>query len=254
MHVGKPSHFNLEKALEVAQMLVDSDNVVGAMKFVDECFPAYYREHGSDLIQLWKHNVWKKVATVSDYAHGENLEISHESCLEEFKAVRFQTLDHLVKSWNEQGRICHIVDMGPGPMTIAVGLKENGRNFTYNPLNVGPIPKHYSQRFIDVYRDKPDFHSVEIFVCFEMIEHLFHPEDVVNFYHRNNINAEHVLISTPNGSLGGGWKRANADLIAHTRDWAPKELIAFGMKHWPSMNWQFINNQQMMIIGSRVNA
>ena len=254
MKIGKPTHFDLEMALKVAQMIVDSDNVVGAMKFIDECLLAYYREHSSDLIQLWKNNVWKRIATVSDYVQGESLEISIESCLEEFKATRFQILDSLVKSWNEKGRVCHVIDMGPGPFTVARGLVANDRKFTYKPLNIGKIPEHYLKYVESHLKEKPDFHSVEIFVCFEMIEHLFHPDDVINFYHRENINAEHVLISTPHGSLGGGWKRANADLVAHVRDWTAEELINWCRKHWNYMNWQFADGPQMCILGSRING
>lgn len=252
---GKPTHFDLEHALKTAQMLVDSDNVVGAFKFVDECFPAYYREGQHDLIELWKHNVRKRIATINDYASGEMKEIRKEFSLQEFKALRFQAVDQLVAHWNAQEREPYIVDLGPGEYTLPIGLKENGRKFTYKPIAItSKVPPQAMKHIEDVYAIAPKFHQPQIFTCFEMIEHSFHPDDIADYYHRENINAEHVLISTPYGALGGGWNRVHADIIAHVKDFNKKELIAFAMKHWPWLKWEYIHGPQMLVMGNRINA
>lgn len=252
--LGRPTHFDLELALKFLQMNVDSDNVVNALKMAD-MLPAYYREGLHDAINLWKHNVWKRVATINDYSSGEAKEIRKEASLQEFQALRFQAVDQLVAQWNDQERIPHIVDLGPGEYAMAIGLQAKGRRFTYKPIAItNKIPAQAMKHIENVFKIAPDFHQPQIFCCFEMIEHLFNPDDVINYYHRENLNAEHVLISTPYGALGGGWNRAYADMIAHVQDFNQKELLGFATKHWPWLKWNYIHGPQMLVIGSRVNA
>jgi len=251
---GKPAHFDVEIAQKFLQMNVDSDNVVNALKMA-EMLPAYYREKQHDWVELWKKNVWAKVATINDYSSGELKEISKENSLTEYKAIRFQIVEQLVRHWNDQRRPPFIVDLGPGEYTLPIGLKEAGLEFNYKPIAItNKIPEVALPYIEDVLADKGEFHQPVIFVCFEMIEHLFNPDDVVNYYHRENLNAEHVVISTPHGALGGGWKRTNAEMIAHVRDWTPKELTEFCYKHWGYMNWQLQDGVQMCAVGSRVNG
>lgn len=254
MEFGKPTHFDLEHALKFLQMNVDADNVVNALKMAD-MLPAYYREGRHDLIELWKKNVWNKIATINDYSVGEGKEIRKEFSLQEFNAMRFQVVDNLVKHWNDQERIPHITDLGPGEYALPIGLQENKRRFSYKPISItNVIPDQAMVHIKDVYKIKPEFHQPEIFTCFEMIEHMFSPEDIVNYYYREQVSAEHVLISTPYGALGGGWNRTHADMIAHVQDWNTKELTAFAMKHWPWLKWDYIHGPQMLVIGSRINA
>jgi len=251
---GKPTHFHVDKALEFLQMNVDSDNVDNALKMA-EMLPAYYREGRHDWLEMWIHNTRKKIATINDYASGEMKEIRKEASLQEFKAMRFQVTLEIVKQWNAQERIPYIVDLGPGEYTLPIGLKDAGCRFTYKPLAItDKIPLQAMKHIEDVYAIAPKFHQPEIFTCFEMIEHSFHPEDVIDYYHGENLNAEHVLISTPYGALGGGWNRAYAGMIAHVKDWNTKELNEFAMKHWPWLKWEYIPGPQMLVLGSRINA
>lgn len=251
--IGKPTHFDLAKALEVAQSIVDSDNVVGAMKLIDECLPAYYREHKQDLIELWRANAWKKVATIRDYSTGEGKPIDLDAAAREFNgSLRFQALKEVVERWCSQRRPPFILELGPGEYTLPIGLRSIGASFSYKPIGIThKIPEHAFEHIKEVYKETPDFHQPVIFVCYEMIEHLFHPTDIYNYYCRENLNAEHVMISTPHGALGGGWRRSNEEMIAHVRDWTPQELKDFVKRYWPHLDQQFIDGPQMLLVASR---
>lgn len=252
----KPTHFDVEHALEFIRQLVSADEVITALDILENKFPAYYRDHPTTSMILCKENIYKKIATVQDYFLGEGQPIVMEEILHEYETTpRYKFVEQIVRSINDQQREAYVCDFGPGQAWLPIGLKHNGLKFKYRPITItNQLFKEAHELLSDVIAMKPEFNQPQVFTCFEVIEHLFNLSDVYNYYCRENLNAEHIVISTPKYSLGGGWKRDHAEMIAHIRTFTPTEMVQWCAKTWPAHKWQFIDGVQMMAYGSRINA
>lgn len=252
---GIPKHFDVEHGLEFVRQLVSADEVITALEVLDK-FPAYYRDNPTTSMILCRENIYKKINTVQDYYVGEWQEIDPTKTVEEFeRSPRFQYVDEVVRAWNDENRVPHITEFGPGQYWLPIGIKSRERKFTYKAITItGDMLSAAKDNLGDTVQESPKFNQPQIFVCFEVIEHLFNLSDVYNYYCRENLNAEHIFISTPKHCLGGGWKRDNAEMIAHIRTFTPNELMQFCLKYWPQYMWQFMDGVQMVAIGRRVNA
>jgi len=252
----KPTHFDVEHALEFIRQLVSADEVITALDILENKFPAYYRDHPTTSMILCKENIYKKIATVQDYFLGESQRVVVQEILHEYETTpRYKYVEQIVRGINDQQRVAYVCDFGPGQYWLPIGLNHNKFKFKYRPITITNDPGPHFWPFIEMFHaDKPEFNQPQIFVCFEVIEHLFHLGDVYNYYCRENLNAEHIVISTPKYSLGGGWKRDHAEMIAHIRTFTPTEMIQYCARTWPAYRWQFIDGVQMMAHGSRINA
>lgn len=252
----KPTHFDVNHALEFINQMVSADEVITALDILENKFPAYYRDHPTTSMILCRENIYKKILTVQDYYLGEAQLIVMEEILHEYETTpRYKYVEQLVRGINDQGREAYVCDFGPGQCWLPIGLKHNGLKFKYRPITItGDLFLQVRPYLEDVVVKKPEFNQPQIFTCFEVIEHLFHLGDVYNYYCRENLNAEHIVISTPKYCLGGGWKRDHAEMIAHIRTFTPTELLQYCVKTWPTHSWKFIDGVQMMAHGSRINA
>ena len=250
----KPTHFDVDHALEFINQMVSADEVVTALEMLEK-FPAYYRDHPTTSMVLTRQNIMSKITTVQDYFKGEWQEIQPERIIAEYEQMpRFHYVEELVKKWNAENRVPYICEFGPGQYWLPIGLKAKGYKFTYRAITITDEHQPEAVNYLgDTMVSYGEFAQPQIFVCFEVIEHLFNLAEVYNYYCREHLNAEHVCISTPKYALGGGWKRDHAEMIAHVRTFTPTELMQFCMKYWPFMAWQYIDGAQMVAVGSRKN-
>lgn len=254
--IGKPKHFDLEHALEFVRQLVSADEVITALDVLDK-FPAYYRDHPTPSMLQARENIAKRITTIQDYCTAEDDLINTEQVIEDYlspKYDRLRAVEQLVEHWNKNSRTPHIVDFGPAQYWLPLGLKAKELKFSYWPITItGKVHPQMKDELKEHLTRKPEFAHPQIFVATEVIEHMFRPEDLYDYYCRENLNAEHIVISTPKYCLGGGWDRTNAEMIAHIRTWTPNELMTYCSKLWPQYQWQFMDGPTMLAVASRIN-
>jgi len=255
--IGKPKHFDVEHALETVRQLVSADEVITALELLDK-FPAFYRENPTTSMILCKENIYRKIATIQDYYKGEWIDIDVDNIVKEYDTPRYmrcKVVEQLVEFWNKQERIPYICELGPGQYWTPIGMKSKGLRFTYKPITITGGVLHQAIDYLGSQLvTQPEFNQPHIFVCMEVIEHMFNLGDVYNYYYKEGLNAEHVVISTPKFCLGGGYKRDHADMIAHVRTFTTDEFMSFCKKGWPQLSWQYLDGETQIGIGSRING
>lgn len=258
MEIGKPTHWDDEVALKFLSMLVSCDESLKAQRIMEEMLPEYFIDYPSQALLMWRKSLNEKIITIQDYYKGETHDISEEKVLKEYQIVpRYKAIEPIIAHINSQGRTAYICEFGPGQCWLPVGLKYGGFKFKYHPITItGDLFKNGKELISDVLVNKSEFNQPQVFVCMEVIEHLEHLGTIYNFYCREHLDAEHIVISTPKYTLGGGWKRDHAEMVAHVRTFSPRTLLKFCHRYWPQMQWNLIDvsPEQLMAVGSRINA
>ncbi len=252
--LGKPIYFNVEKFVETVDMFIASDEGAIALEMIYK-LPAYYKDHPHPLIEAKKKHLLSSVSTLIDYqtsrTEGYQESLDHENRIHPdwnltdlgnfmqspFCYPRAQIITQVVSKFNEEGVSPHIVELGPANYWVPHGLKKLGKTFTYEPitLNHGALLSHLPK--LDGLLSFNATKRPTIFICFEVIEHMWNPREILNYYHRANITAEKIIISTPLYSLLGGRDPKEVREIEHIRTFGPKQLFELANDLFPGYDW-----------------
>ena len=88
-----------------------------------------------------------------------------------------------------------------------------------------------------------------IFVCFEVIEHMWTPEEIYHYFIKADIDPQAILIYTPFATFQGGMTNWDTRVLGHVRTYTTNELFQFCSKLWPSYNWQIYKSNSMVAVG-----
>lgn len=275
---GKPKYFDINQLISFARSLEYSDEPLLAIKLLTDFMPSYYRENiPSEIIDV-KNDILSRLANVIDYSNykgecypeAESKEIAlnkqREAELGEktkfddlgdminipFCQPRGAVIKNIVHFYNNMNITPHIVEMGPAQFWLPHGLNKHGLKYSYDPLTVN---KHaLESQPMNLYSFIKSQDSVNIFVCFETIEHLYYEDDItIQFYNyekRYSIKFDCILLSTPKNTFMGGDNRPDKT-IEHLRSYSPSELLQFGLTRFKNFEWRIIPAQMMVIIGFR---
>lgn len=220
------NNFNVQCFLDAANELVRADEVERALHLLDN-LPASYRDNPPKQVTSLRNEILARVATPVSYvtienSYGPDLDDRHDMGK---SSLRGQMTCTDVKAYNGKGLCPHIVDFAPGEFWLPAMLTKAGLQFTYWPvlLNKGALPKLKEQYAIS---EKP-FESLPfIYTAFEIIEHLWRPEDIkaeaLRWFPRL---PDIIHVSTPLYSFDTAcenWR--NRDLLGHLRAYSPGEL------------------------------
>lgn len=252
-NIGRPNYFNVEQCLSCVEQFITCDEVETAMYILDH-LPGYYRDNYPREAKMIKEQLLKRFFTTLDYAKdgldGTGVDV------EQRKLYMLQPHGQVVlekcKKLNELGFIPHITELGPGNYWLAHGLKENGINFTYyGPSLNGPFESMSRAALSDIWQDRPDPGQKQIFVCFEMLEHLADTSDIYHFYVRNEVDADFLFLSTPLYAFGGGIGNWYESDLGHRRTYTPNEFHQFCLKHWPQFKFVLYRSHVMCLAGEK---
>lgn len=278
---GEPIYFNIETLTKLATELVSADEPLMAIELLEKFLPSYYRENIPQEVTDLKYKINSHLANVVDYANytGECYPASEEREKELYRVRNLEMTDNpvpfndmtdmidipfcqprgtmlrtLVASLNEQNLTPHIVEMGPAHFWVPFGLNKYKLDYTYAPLTVNILALNSMPK--DLYKKK-ESGDINIFICFETIEHLYNEIDIFIQYsqyeRKHNMKFDMVMISTPKNTFFGGVPMLERD-IEHVRTYNPKEFMDYGKKHWPNYIWSLIPSQMMVLFGSRSDS
>jgi hypothetical protein len=252
--MGKPLHFDPDHYLDSVEQMIRADEIVSALWMLDN-MPGYYRDNKPQRALDIKKKIYQQLMTVVDYASDgdETKEASEDFSkvpLEEYYrqphcSPRGVITVGLVQSLNLDGYSANIVELGPANYWLPTALKSLNCDFTYEGYSINPLVKSPIET---IKSDKP---IKNIFVCFEVIEHLFSPDDIYHFYCKSKMDADYVLMSTPKYTLMGGLPDWDTRTLGHIRTYTPTEFVKFGTTHWHGLSWQIIDSDMMVLVGSK---
>lgn len=202
---GKPLFFNLDTYFGLIDMYISADEVETALWLLDR-IPSYYRDHPPQRLLETKEALHKAIWTPPQYA-GIYADVKDNDQWPHRAHVIEETLKQ------RQGPF-HIMELAPGSRFIETGLRSRGLDFTYECIGLD-----------ERVECEPLKGSINVFVCFELIEHLHNPHEIYQNYLKFNKRADLIFISTPLYTYGGGMGMEWRDRpLGHLRTYGPKDL------------------------------
>lgn len=255
--VGKPLYFNIDKFVEVVEMFVASDEIIIALDMLNK-LPGYYRDFEPLEITQLRKKIYGSIATIADYQTYPNEH--YEKSLEweaqwygkdhlkdlgdffnlPFCSPRNTVILNAVKEYNASDFIPHIVELGPSNYWVAHGLKKKGMKFTYEALTLNQSAKLDHRPRIDSWKEwTPTDSSLGpvMFICLEVVEHMWNHDDVLHYYNRKGIDAHRVVLSTPKYTMLGGNDPKVERHIEHLRTYTPGDFLQFASRLFRNYNW-----------------
>lgn len=273
---GRPKHFDFDKFIEVVKSLTYSDEPMNALKMLDLC-PSFYREHEKDYLRTLRENILSRIASPVTYVdhylefhdlalqyekdmsiarHKENGEVSKfedmgDMIHEAFCYPRGPVIIDIVRKLNEQSITPHIIEFGPATYWLPHGLKKQSLNFKYKPLSLSKMAmashgKHLKEH-IEFDLKASQYH---IFVCFEVIEHLWNDADILVDYFKQDCDFKIVALSTPLHTFDGG-DNSDTRELQHLRCYSKQEFIDYANKNFPNRTWNHYLGQSQVLIGTK---
>lgn len=253
--LGKPKYFDLDLYLSAVEQMICADEIKFALTMLEN-LPGYYRDNYPKRASNIKELIYQQCMTTQDYVNdrSELIEMSEKlhNCPvgEMWKLPHFsprgELIMNIVKELNSEGYCARIVELGPYNYWLPMGLQAQNCDFIYTPMSVNPHVKNpYKTK---VASEKP---IKDIFICFEVIEHLWNEDEVFHYFCKTQTDPDIVLISTPKYTCGGGLPNWDTRQLGHIRTWTPKELTLFCEKHWPELEWYFVDSAMMICIGKK---
>lgn len=250
IETGKAIHFDVDMYLASVEQMVQSDEVERALNMLDN-MPAWYRDHYPQKAQDLKDKIYKQFYTIYDYAYEDyNEHKTFENITDvDFAAkylwqTRAQGIIGLCKHLNSQNKVPHIVEMGSGNHWLEHALKICNCKYTY-----------YSQTLNRHMQTKgsPKINAdYNIFICFEVIEHLWEPKDIYHYSLKHEVNFDFIMLSTPKYSFGGGCEKWQESNLGHLRAYTPTEFSHFAVSLWPGYKWDMIADSVMCMTGEKI--
>lgn len=262
MSVGKCEGFRVEPLLEVCNMLVAYDEPVRALRILDGIgLPGYYRDNPPKEVLHLKRQIHAKLATPNFYMNNiwdKRVEVER-SVLTLQNTLRGKLIAEDVKALNKEGKIPHVVDMGPGEYWLAIGLHKTDHKFTYEDIGLTVDAPQKAREILPTEVFTKGEGPV-VFVACEIIEHLYNEGDLRVEMERHAPNAEIIHISTPKYTFDGRlsqleWKKKGD--LGHLRTYTPSEFWSVVTKMFWDYDWQSIDPSRTEILhmrGSKKNV
>lgn len=271
---GKPKFFNFDGFLALVDELVYSDEVINALKMLDMC-PSFYREHYKSVLQDKKNDIRRRIATPLDYSSSylEQYDVAmvHEKQMSELRCEylkqrsgfsdlgdmiddyfcypRGPYMVDLIRKLNEAGTVPHIVEFGPAAFWLPYGLMKKGLKFKYKPLTLNLLSfDTHKETLKDVIDFKVSKENCNIFVCFEVIEHMWNDMDITLDYLKHGFEFDIVCLSTPLDTFSGGKNDKDAEL-QHLRTYSTNEFSEFAKKAFPGRVWNHYMAPSQVLVG-----
>jgi hypothetical protein len=250
--------FNEDVFLDAAKQLVEADETERALALLNN-LPAYYRDNKPESIKKLIAKINCNITLAYDLLHDsrelpKSNEWSHEFLNTTMRGV---CLRNTVKEFNDNNIVPHIVDMGPGDFTFAIGLCIAKLNFTYECLTLNSeakasakeiLLKHYVDDYIASCEGYAS--NTSIFVAYEIIEHLSNVDEIRYAFDRKcKVLPEYVLLSTPKYTFESGTPNWDKEGIHHLRAYTPNEFIAEAFRLFPEYSFNYADNPVMVLIG-----
>jgi hypothetical protein len=255
--MGKPLYCNIDKILDGIEEYILCDELEMALFLLDN-LPSWYRDNVPKRAYDIKKQLYKNIMTIEDY-----LKVEDEVSWDEEKTLNYykhpaqhrgrRVAYDLIKKLNEQGITPQIVEFAPAMLWLPLGLDSDNLKFTYYPITISQQVKEKAKTWKDKVHlvDKIDPAQFQIFICFETIEHMWRPDDILHYFYKYDLNPQRILFSTPQFTCFGGLPDWKTRELGHVRTWSKTELHAWLNKGFPGYVWGLHDMPQMVFEGTK---
>lgn len=238
--MDKVKDFKITPFIEAAKELLRADETERALNLLAN-LDAYHRDFPPIEVTELRNHIHSLIATPSFYATtiGIESDLTRNVHLAMDKSLRGGLLLREVKRLNDIGKVPHIEDLGPGEAWAPALLKWKGLKFTYKPVYLNhDAYKSHEPHFVEYLQDKPlPSQPVIAFAC-EIIEHLWHEEDLRYDMISNAGRLPDIIhISTPAGTFDHecmDWESKGR--LGHLRAYTPTEFFTKVQSIFPEFN------------------
>lgn len=239
--LGKPRFFDVDAWLGVAVALIRSDEVERAFWLLNNP-PAYFRVNYPLKAKEMRDRLHKQLFTPIQYARG--LDDDSATFTAEMKMPsRGELVDQLVKELNEKG-ICPVIcELAPGARWLEGIMTARGRKFWYEHMGL-------DKQWIKM--AKPEAPLYNIFVAFEIIEHLADTTEIYRNYLKFERQADAIFMSTPYCTWGGGMEDWENNALGHLRAYTPDEFANEAKRMFDGYSWQMLSDDVMTLVARKL--
>ncbi len=253
--IGKPLYFNMDAFIKTIVSFIRADEIQTALWLLDNP-PGWYRDNmPSELIEIKKklyQNLYDQIEYATDDEEAE--------CIREFGEAqwdngymfpRAEIISNLIKALDPNAAPW-IFDLGCSHGNLPLGLIRAGFSFSYYGVGMNYRIQQKVKGWIgDHWREKPIEGHPTILYCTEVLEHMMNPHDLVQSAYKVGVDFDHILLSVPKYTLGGGLENWDTRRLGHVRTWTPKEFLEFADKSFPGYQWSYFDAFSMVIVGKR---
>lgn len=259
INIGRPRYFNPAMYLSIVEQMIVADEVERAFWMLDN-MPAWYRDNKPIRAIEIKDQLLKRLYTSYDYFKAESeIEINNLTLAskEDINLIlnnllRSRIMSKLCQELNDKGIVPHITELAPGNYWLPIGLKHNQIEFTYNSMSLDQESKSVIKKYLRETYSENSRNAVQIFVCFELIEHLRFEAEIYQHYLKEGRYFSHILLSTPKYTVNTAQASWYTSDLGHLRAYTPTEFGQFAMKYWPNFNWEIAADDNMVLLGKRI--
>lgn len=261
--LGYPKYFNYKNFMEIIDQMIISDEPLAALKMLD-LLPAWYRWHMRDETQKLKDLINRKIFTLTQYVNQDSElyenSIQHEKTLHgddftietmidlPFCYPRGPEMVNLVQHYNKRkGLTPWICELAPSNYWLPYGLNAKDLCFTYTGQSIHRVAKDNHKVRIPEWVDKKPENVPTIFCCFETLEHLKDPNDIYYEYLALGVEFDHIMLSTPCGTLMGGHENWREEGIQHLRTFTPEEFSDIARRWFPKYDLELVLSDMMVL-------
>ncbi len=252
--IGKPIYWDLETHIKSIIQMIRADEIQIALEMIENV-PGYYRDNmPQELIDI-KKKLYQNLYDQIEYATDDE----EADCTREFGEAqwdngymfpRSEIITNLIKSLFP--RSPWIFDLGCSHGNLPLGLIKSNQSFTYYGVGMNHRIQQKVKEWVGVHwHEKPVGDQPTILYCTEVLEHMMNPHDLVQSAYKVGVNFDHILLSVPKYTLGGGLENWDSRRLGHVRTWTPKEFLSFADKSFPGYQWQYFDAFSMVILGKR---
>lgn len=252
---GRPQHFDIEHYLDSVEQMIMADEIQFALKMLEN-LPGWYRDNYPVRAIKIKQRLMKSLMFITDYASDESECVIDKSKVEDkiltiFCQPRGELIVKIIKQYNDQNLSPHIIEMGPADYWLPAGLQKADLKFSYKDITINKAAQEAAYASIlDNTKHEPDPNSPHVFCAFEVIEHMWNPDEIAYHVYKLDKIPDIIMVSTPKYCLGGGLGNWDSRELGHIRTWTPNELVNWAIRNFPQYSWTIVDYHMQVIIGS----
>lgn len=252
--IGKPRYFNMDTHIANIEQMINADEIDIALYMIDHP-PSYYREFPDARLVELKRRLYQQLFDANAYIDCEvpcSIEELEKTIDTDVCYPRADLLAAEIKKLNQNIEIPFVYELAPGSGWLPIGLNKMGHRFDYYGQTLSQKMSDFLKLHIPYWTDKPKPAQKTIFVCYELLEHLKHPDDIAHSFYRTNIDFDMVCLSTPWNCWSGGMNNWQNRQLGHLRGWTSDDFLAFANRSFQNYTWKLHKHHTLVLVGHKV--
>lgn len=241
---GETQYFDPKPFLDAANQLVMHDEIERAVHLLEN-LPGRYRDFVPKEVVDLRNQIIKDLMNAPDYIDNpyDDMVSFDRGKASVNTTLRGTVILQDVRKMNDEGKVPHIVDMGPGEYWLPLGLKAHAVAFTYYAFSMQPRVEAKAKELLgDIFRDVGyGGDQPKLFVANEIIEHLWDEREIYQNFLKCGGDADLVYVSTPMYTFGPGAPNWRNTQLGHLRTYTPKEFSTIVTDMFRNYQFTFMN-------------